>query len=73
VQQQVTVIWREMALVGEIIRHARKRIDGRDVRPHAPRQQVRGDREVFVVRADNVLADRVWIPAHHSVSGMFAS
>jgi hypothetical protein len=47
------------SLVGDVVRHAGERVNGRDVRPHRRRQQVRRDREIFVVRPRERLARRI--------------
>jgi hypothetical protein len=61
----------QRALVREVIRGARKRVDGSHVMSQGPRQQERRDREVFVVRPGDPFAGRVRLVevCHHSVSG----
>ena len=61
------------ALVGHVVGQPRERVDRRDVRAHAGREQTRRDREVLVVRLRQPLAVGVGsgqLGAHHSISGV---
>ncbi len=56
VQQPQALNGRPTALVGKVIRRARKRIERRHVRAHGGGQQPRRNREILVVRARHPLA-----------------
>ena len=45
-----------LALVGEVVRRPRERVQRGDVRPHARRHQPRRDRKILVVRTRKPLA-----------------
>jgi hypothetical protein len=51
VQEAQALLDRARALVGEIVRGARERVDGGDVRPHRARQEQRRHGKVLVVLA----------------------
>ncbi len=61
---------RPLALVGEVVSRAGKRVDRGHVVPHVPRHQPRRDREVLVVRPGIAGTRRVGRgEIYHSISG----
>ena len=71
VQPRIPEVQGRVAFIGDVVGQSRKGVDGRDMRPHAPGQQMRGDREVLVVRARQVRTGRIGgVERHyHSLSG----